>query len=122
MAGMAVRIQKQGMRIFFLCRIMARSICSCLANAFLLAAIAVPVWHRVKSRPSLRQSCVLASLALGLSFSANYSFAFAGLAVFFAITAWAIRRRAGEPVLNIVGLCALPGLFVALLLCGYPMM
>jgi len=93
-----------------------------LANAFLLAAIAVPVWHRVKSRPSLRQSCVLASLALGLSFSANYSFAFAGLAVFFAITAWAIRRRAGEPVLHIVGLCALPGLFVALLLCGYPMM
>jgi hypothetical protein len=93
-----------------------------LANAFLLAAIAVPVWHRVKSRPSLRQSCVLASLALGLSFAANYSFAFAGLAVFLAITAWAIRRRAGEPVLHIVGFCALPGLIVALLLCGYPMM
>jgi hypothetical protein len=93
-----------------------------LANAFLLAAIAVPVWHRVKSRPSLRQSCVLASLALGLAFAANYSFAFAGLAVFFAITAWAIRRREGESVLHIVGLCALPGLVVALLMCGYPMM
>ena len=93
-----------------------------LADAFLMAAIAVPVWHRVKSRPSLRQSCVLASLALGLSFAANYSLAFAGLAVFFAIAAWAMRRRAGESVLHIVGLCALPGLVVALLMCGYPMM
>ncbi|HEY9139685.1 MAG TPA: hypothetical protein VIN93_02275 [Bryobacteraceae bacterium] len=93
-----------------------------LANAFLLAAIAVPVWHRVKSRPSLRQPCALASLALGLSFSANYSFAFADLAVFLAITAWAIRRRAGQSVLRIVGFCVLPGLFVALLMCGYPMM
>jgi hypothetical protein len=93
-----------------------------LANAFLLAAIAVPVWHRVKRRPSLRQSCALASLALGLSFTANYSFAFVDLAVFLAITAWAIRRRAGQSALRIVGFCALPGLFVALLMCGYPMM
>jgi len=93
-----------------------------LANAFLLAAIAVPVWHRVKNRPSLRQSCALASLALGLSFTANYSFAFVNLAVFLAITAWAIRRRAGQSVARIVAFCALPGLFVALLMCGYPMM
>jgi len=93
-----------------------------IANAFLLAAIAVPVWHRVKSRPSLRESCALASLALGLSFAANYSFAFVGLAVFLAITAWAIRRREREPALYIVGFCALPGLFVALAMCGYPMM
>jgi hypothetical protein len=92
-----------------------------LANAFLLAAIAVPVWHLVKSRPSLRQSCAWASLALGLSFTANFSFAFVDLAVFFAITAWAIRRREGESVVHIVGFCALPGLFVALLMCGYPL-
>jgi hypothetical protein len=93
-----------------------------LANAFLLAAIAVPVWHRIKSRPSLRRSCALASLALGLSFAANYSFAFADLAVFLAIAAWAIRRRAGEPILHILGFCTLPGLFVALAMCGCPMM
>ncbi len=93
-----------------------------LANAFLLAAIAVPVWHRVKSRPSLRQSCALASLALGLSFSANYSFAFADLATFLAITAWAIRHRGRESVVRTVGFCALPGLLVALLICGYPML
>ena len=93
-----------------------------LANALLLAAIAVPVWHRVRSRPSLRQSCVLASLALGLSFSANYSFAFAGLAAFLAVTAWAIRRREGDSAVRIVALCALPGLLVALARCGYPLL
>jgi hypothetical protein len=37
-----------------------------LADAFLLAAIAIPVWHRVKGRPTLATSCALASLALGL--------------------------------------------------------
>ncbi len=93
-----------------------------LANAFLMAAIAIPVWHLVKLRPSLRQSCALASLALGLSFTANYSFAFVDLAVFLAIAAWAIRRREADSVVRIVGFCALPGLLVALLMCGYPMM
>jgi hypothetical protein len=93
-----------------------------LANAFLLAAIAVPVWHRMKSRPSLRQSCVLSSLVLGLSFSANYSFALVDLTVFFAIAVWAMRQRQGESAARIVGLCALPGLLVALVMCGYPML
>jgi len=93
-----------------------------LADALLLAAIAVPVWHRVKSRPSVRQSCVLASLWLGLSFSANYSFAFAGLAAFLAIAAWAIGQRAGDSAVRIVAWCAVPGLLVALAMCGYPLL
>lgn len=93
-----------------------------IADAFLLAAIAVPVWHRVKSRPSLRQSSVLGSLALGLSFSANYSFAFVGLTAFLSIAAWAIGRREGDSAVRLVALCALPGLLVALAMCGYPLL
>jgi hypothetical protein len=92
-----------------------------LADAFLLAAIAVLVLHVAKGRPSLRQACVGASLALGLSFTANFSFAFVDLAAFLAITAWAIRQRGQESVTRIVAYCALPGLFVALLVCGYPL-
>jgi hypothetical protein len=92
-----------------------------LANAFLLAAIAVPVWHRAKKQPSLRESCVLASLALGLSLASNFSFAFVDLAAFLFILGWAIQRREGDSVMRIAGLCALPGLVVALLICGYPL-
>ena len=92
-----------------------------LANAFLLAAIAVPVWHRMKGRPSLRTSCVVASLALGLSFAANFAFVFVDTAAFLALLIWAIRRREGESIARIAGFCALPGLAAALLLCGYPL-
>ena len=91
-----------------------------LANAFLVGAIAVPVWHRRADGPSLLTSCGLASLALGLSFSANFSFAFADLAVFFAITAWAVRRREEDSLARILSFCILPGLGLALILCGYP--
>ena len=90
-----------------------------LANAFLLAAIAIPVWHRWNGGPSLERSCALASLALGLSFVANFSFAFVDLAVFLVIVTWAIRRRAGESMIRIAGWSVLPGLFVALLIGGY---
>jgi hypothetical protein len=83
-----------------------------LANAFLMAAIAVVVWNR---------SYALASLALGLSFASTFSFAFVDLAAFFALLTWAIRRRETESVVRIVGSCVLPGLLVALLLCGYPL-
>jgi hypothetical protein len=89
-----------------------------LANAFLLAAIAIPVWHRVYGGPSLDRCCALASLALGLSFTANFSFAFVDLAVFLAVVTWAVGRRGEESAARIVGLCALPGLFVALLIGG----
>jgi hypothetical protein len=92
-----------------------------LANAFLLAAIAIPVWHCVKGRPNLATSCALASLALGLSFTANFSFGFVGLAAFLAIVTWAIRQRHGESIVRIIGFCVLPGMLVALLICGYPL-
>ena len=89
-----------------------------LADAFLLAAIAIPVWHHVNGGPSLDRCCALASVALGLSFDANFSFAFVDLAVFLAILTWAVRRRGSEPAARIVGLSILPGLFVAFLIAG----
>lgn len=92
-----------------------------LADAFLLAAVAVPVWHRVKGEPLLRECCIWASLALGLSFTANFSFAFADIAAFLGILSWAIRRREAESVKRVVEWCTLPGLFIALLICGYPL-
>jgi hypothetical protein len=90
-----------------------------LANAFLLTAIAVPVWRR--GRTSVKNSCILASLALGLSFAANYSFVFVDMAAFLAILIWSIRRRETESIIAIAASCIFPGLFVALLLCGYPL-
>lgn len=87
-----------------------------LANGFLLAAIAIPVCIREK-----RRACILASLALGLSFAASFSFAFVDLAAFLAILVWAIWRREGESIASIVGFCALPGFLVAAVICGYPL-
>jgi hypothetical protein len=89
-----------------------------LALAFLMAAIAVPLWHREKETPSLEKSCALASLLLGLSFSANFSFAFIDTAAFLAIAAWAFRRGG----VSILKACVLPGLLAALLICGYPLL
>lgn len=79
-----------------------------LALAFLMAAIAVPWW-----RPAGAVSCGLASLALGLSFTANFSFAFVDLAVLVAIVIWARKY---------VVWCVLPGLLVALGVCAYTLM
>jgi len=92
-----------------------------LANAFLLAAIAVPLWHHLAPGASLSKSCTWASLALGLSFTANFSFAFVDAAVFLGIAIWALRIRGNDSSLRILGFCVLPGLSVALLLCGYPL-
>jgi hypothetical protein len=95
-----------------------------LANAFLLVAIALPVWGRL----SVGVSCALASLALGLSLASNFSFGFVDLAASAVILTWAIRSNAEAPpsrdgagVGRIVALCILPGLFVALLLGAYPL-
>jgi hypothetical protein len=85
-----------------------------LALAFLMAAIAVPLWHREK----LPRSCALASLFLGLSFSANFSFAFVDAAALLAIATWAFRRRG----VQILPACVLPGLLVALSISGYPLL
>jgi hypothetical protein len=94
-----------------------------LANAFFIAAVAIPVWYHVKGWPSLQGCCSLASLALGLSFAANFSFAFVDGAAFLALVVWAaaIAGRQRGSVVPIVLSCVLPGLFVAVLICGYPL-
>jgi hypothetical protein len=94
-----------------------------LANAFLIAALAIPVWYHVKGRPSLHACCATVSLALGLSFAANFSFAFVDGAAFLALAIWAATqaRRQRRSLVGVVLLCALPGLIVALLLCGRPL-
>ncbi|HVO97983.1 MAG TPA: hypothetical protein VMT15_07940 [Bryobacteraceae bacterium] len=93
-----------------------------LANAFLLAAIAIPLWCRAGGR-SLGASCALASTALGLSFAASFSFCFADLAAFLAILAWAIpeANKRSESITGTVAFCLLPGLVVAAALCAYPL-
>ncbi len=85
-----------------------------LALACLLAAIAMPLWRREQEE----RACVWASLLLGLSFCANFSFAFVDAAAFFAIAVWAVRRRGP----HILGACILPGFIAALLICGYPVL
>jgi hypothetical protein len=105
----------------FICDFMVAARGYSLADAFLLAAIAVPVWHRVKGEPPLRECCIWASVGLGLSFTANFSFAFADFAAYLGIVSWAIRRRERESVKRVVEWCTLPGLFIALLICGYPL-
>ncbi len=92
-----------------------------LADAFLLAAIAMPVWHRTVGWPSIRACCGLASLALGLSFTANFSYAFVDLAAFVALAIWAIGQRESESLIRVAADCVVPGLFVALVLGGYPL-
>lgn len=91
-----------------------------LANGFFVAAIACPVLYR-RNGLSLCLTCAFASVALGLSLSANFSFGFVDTMAFFAIVTWAIHRRKTEGILRVVGSCALPGLFVALAICGYPL-
>jgi hypothetical protein len=95
-----------------------------LADAFLLAGIAIPVWYTVNAGRSLQQSCLLASVALGLSFSANFSFAFVDFAAWLAVMIWASTvtdHRDLKSIARVIGLCTLPGLCVALLICGYPL-
>jgi len=81
-----------------------------LANAFLLAAISIALWRR---------SWALASLALGLSFTANFSFAFVDAAALLAILGWALWRRESESAGRIAAMCILPGLMVAMAIGGY---
>ena len=78
-----------------------------LADAFLMTAIAIAVCDR---------SSALASVALGLSFCANFSFAFVDLAAGLVILARALRR---ESSWRVAAACVLPGLAVALAIGGY---
>jgi hypothetical protein len=91
-----------------------------LANAFLMTALAIPVWHTRTGRTSVPFSSTLASAAIGLSFASNFSFAYVDAAVLLVVLIWAIRQRGQDSLLRIVGCCAVPAVVVSLGLCGYP--
>jgi hypothetical protein len=89
-----------------------------LALAFLIAALAIPLWHREHNDASLFRSSAIASILLGLSFCANFSFAFIDTAAFLFIAIWAFRRGGVATLMS----CILPGLLVALIIAGYPVL
>ena len=62
----------------------------------------------------------MASAAVALSFASNFAFAFVDLAVLLTIVLWGIRQRGPESMLSIIVCCTVPGLVIALGLCGYP--
>ncbi len=91
-----------------------------LANAFLMAALAIPVWHGSAGRKATAISSALASAAVALSFASNFCFAFADCAALLAITIWAARRRGPHSIARIAICCTLPAAAISLGLCGYP--
>jgi hypothetical protein len=93
-----------------------------LATAFLLAALAIPVWHQQAGRKSVRSSAALASAAIGLSFAANFSFAYVDAFALLAISVWAVRRRRTASLASILVSCIAPAALVTLALCGYPLL
>ncbi len=91
-----------------------------LANAFLLAGLAIPVWHTRTRSKSVPLAGALASAAIGLSFASNFSFGLVDCAALLVIAIWAIRQRGPDSMLRVIGCCALPALVIAFGLCGYP--
>jgi len=93
-----------------------------LASAFLLAAIATAAGS-LRTAPPRRVifACAAASAMVGLSFTANFSFAFADASVMLMIAAWAIL---GAPALwrKIVVASAGPALAVVVMLPSYTLL
>jgi hypothetical protein len=92
-----------------------------MGGALLLTAIAISIGG-LTIRRRLPACTTLSSVALGLSFAANFSFAFVDAAALAAILVWAIRRRGSDSIARIVVYCVVPGLFVAMAMCGYALM
>lgn len=97
-----------------------------LAVAFLLCAIAVPVWCHLELPnvpAALIAASAISSLCLALCFSANFPFAFVGLAILLLLILWALRQaNQCEPSVRpglkrrILAAAILPGTAVVLLL------
>lgn len=90
-----------------------------LADAFLISALAVPVWHARTGRVSVAASTALASAAIGLSFVSNFAFAFVDGAALLAVLVWAIRQRGPDSMLRVIGCGTLPVLAVSFGMSGY---
>lgn len=90
-----------------------------LALGLLITAIGIVAQAMLGNRPRLLRQCTIASACVGLSFTANFSFAFVDLAVISLFCVWIMRHRGQEKPAAIITACALPGLLAALLICGY---
>src|SRR5579863_4126169 len=101
-----------------------------LAMAFLMWTVAVPAGVlKAKSEPaerSLLWACGASSVCAALSFTANFSFAFADAAILLLILLWICRgtvpahpatQRLG-PYARLLAATTIPGLLVAFALCG----
>ena len=97
-----------------------------MAAAFLLWALAIPAAALTRkldgAERSLLWPCIASSLCAGLSFAANFSFAFADGALLLAVFLWIAYRL---PLVRRPALCTrillaliVPGLLAAALLCG----
>src|SRR5262245_22157038 len=84
-----------------------------LALGFWMAAIALMLWGHSRVMPT----CVMTSACAGLSFTANFSFAFVDGCLMALVFVWACRREQGSYE-RILAACVLPGLAVAAALTG----
>jgi 4-amino-4-deoxy-L-arabinose transferase-like glycosyltransferase len=87
-----------------------------LALALLMSAIALAAYNRNEST----RTYILISLCAALSFSANFSFAFADLSAVLFIALWGCwhARTSIRKAVRIAIACTVPGLLVALFLTG----
>jgi hypothetical protein len=88
-----------------------------LALAFMLTAIAVAAWSHLEQRRI--SGCGFASLCIGLSFAANFSFAFADAALLLMIFLWTALSGPTSDARQrwkLLTACAVPAVIVVLLI------
>jgi hypothetical protein len=103
-----------------------------LALAFLMGSIAIPVWCYIR-QPKIQflrliKACSLCSVASAFSFAANFSFAFIDGIIVVVVFTWACWECKGDVQPGrgtdlrkwgaLAAACLLPGLIVAVFLCG----
>jgi hypothetical protein len=84
-----------------------------LAVGFLLLAIAVAAWSHLESR--WMAGCAIGSASIGLSFTANFSFAFADVAVLLMIFLWALKA-APKLLWKLLAAVSVPAILVVFLI------
>jgi hypothetical protein len=91
-----------------------------MALGFLLVALAVTGWYQQGIRQGLarpvQKVCGLVSILIALCFTANFSFAFAGIAAFFVLMAWILRTRPRSEWGRLVLAGSIPGMLLIVML------
>ena len=102
-----------------------------LALGFLMLAVFFIARQIVANEPraerALKRDCVLASICMGVSFTANFSFAYADVCCLFLFWLWACRRiwidsgrsySSAQRWARVLAWCAAPGLLAVFLIGG----